>query len=51
MAQYNFKIEREIVKLPSKTEHHLELNVISWNGNEKKIDIRKWRENREGDTI
>lgn len=32
-------------------EYSLELNLISWNGNEPKLDLRRWRRKQDGSKI
>lgn len=39
----DFKIERRIAVLgPSGKDWSLELNLVSWNGREPKLDLRPW---------
>ena len=43
MAEVKFKIvERLVVLKDRKPAWDLELNIVSWNGNEPKYDIREW---------
>jgi hypothetical protein len=44
MAEFKFEIIKEIAVLSStpKTGWNRELNFVSWNGNDPKLDIRDW---------
>ncbi|HHX30814.1 MAG TPA: hypothetical protein GX720_06275 [Clostridiaceae bacterium] len=44
MAEFKFEIKKEIAVLSSspKTGWNRELNFVSWNGNDPKLDIRDW---------
>lgn len=45
MAEIKYDIEKELgVISESKKGWNKELNLISWNGNEPKYDIRDWSE-------
>lgn len=47
MANMKYEIVKEIMVLPSDKEFHTEVNLISWNGNDPKVDIRRWTKDRE----
>lgn len=49
MSEIKYDIVKEIVSIqrPSGSLYHVEVNVISWNGSEPKVDIRKWSDKRE----
>jgi len=41
-----YEIIKSLAELPANEgdKYHLEVNLISWYGNEPKIDIRRWTE-------
>ncbi len=41
---FNFKVEEHIATIGKRGEWTLELNRVSYNGNEAKLDIRAWNE-------
>ncbi|MBR0039669.1 MAG: hypothetical protein IJP71_06675 [Lachnospiraceae bacterium] len=45
MKEIEYKIIRKIGQIGNKGEWKLELNIISWNKQDKKFDIRKWDNN------
>ena len=46
-AEVKFEIvERLVVLKDRKPAWDLELNLVSWNGNEPKYDIREWNEDQ-----
>lgn len=47
MAENQYEIIKEILSFPGDGKFHTEVNLISWHGNEPKIDIRRWSEGRE----
>lgn len=47
MAQTKYEIVKEIMSFRSEGEFHTEVNLISWHGNEPKVDIRRWSKDRE----
>ena len=40
---FEFKIIKELGSLSERGEYTIEVNLISWNGDAPKLDIRKWR--------
>lgn len=42
-----FEIQRRIGKFGTKGNWNRELNVVAWNGNSAKYDIREWDETHE----
>lgn len=47
MAATKYEIVKEILSFPSDKEFHTEVNLISWHGNDPKVDIRRWSRGRE----
>lgn len=50
MAVMGFDLKKTILSLPKKREtdvYHTELNIVSWFGNEPKLDIRGWSDDHE----
>lgn len=46
--EIRYEIINELGVIPAgKGSMHLELNRISWNGNEPKYDLRRWSPNRD----
>lgn len=44
MAEHKHEILETVAKLSQKGSWSLELNIVRWNGNEPKYDIRSWNE-------
>ena len=42
MAQFSYKIEKEIAVISDTGKLSTELNLISYSGNEPKYDLRRW---------
>lgn len=42
--EFTFEIVSKVATLSSSGEWSTELNVVSWNGNKPKLDIRPWNE-------
>jgi len=48
MSEFKFEIIEEIIILSESSKNWTkELNLISWNGREAKLDIRDWAPNKE----
>ncbi|MDY3050814.1 MAG: PC4/YdbC family ssDNA-binding protein [Parvimonas sp.] len=42
MAEIKFEIKKTILTLNETEEWNKEINLVSWNGREFKLDIREW---------
>lgn len=40
---FEFEVIKELGVISERGEYLIEVNLISWNGNNPKIDIRKWQ--------
>ena len=47
MADFKYEIKKELGIIGDPAEWHKEVNVISWNEGEPKLDIRVWSPNSE----
>lgn len=48
MAEFNYKIEKQIGLVSKNGAYSKEVNLISYNGAPAKIDIRNWTEQEDG---
>lgn len=46
MSDKKYEIIEEIAKLSEDKKWNLELNLVSWYGNEAKYDIRSWNDDK-----
>lgn len=53
MAELKFNIVEHIATISegNEGEYTLELNIISWNDNEPKLDLRRWKRKQDGTKI
>ena len=42
MAEIKFDIKETLITLTESEEWNKEVNLVSWNGREYKLDIREW---------
>lgn len=48
MSGIKFEIKRKIATISENENYTKEINVISWNGGEDKIDLRTWKNAEDG---
>ena len=46
MSDKKYEVIEEITKLSEDKKWNLELNLVSWYGNESKYDIRSWNDDK-----